>query len=97
MPGYIFNVCTRYKHPMPTKHQLSPHKHHKIVFGQTTQLTHINLYSPPLSTDSVKRIQGLIQALPYYACAVDNKLLAALSALSSQQVTATEATNVAVN
>ncbi len=27
MPGYIYNVCTRYKHPMPAKRQLSPHKH----------------------------------------------------------------------
>jgi hypothetical protein len=32
MPGYIFNVCTRYKHPMPTKHKLSPHKHCEIIF-----------------------------------------------------------------
>jgi hypothetical protein len=27
MPGYICNVHTKYKHPMPTKRQLSPHKH----------------------------------------------------------------------
>jgi hypothetical protein len=26
MPGYIYNVCTKYKHPIPTKHQLSPRK-----------------------------------------------------------------------
>jgi hypothetical protein len=36
MPGYIHNACTRYKHLMPTKHQLSPHKHCEIIFGQTT-------------------------------------------------------------
>jgi hypothetical protein len=57
-------------------------------FGQTTQPTHVNSYSPPLSTEGVKRIQGIIGAL--------NKLLAILSALSSQQATATEATNVAM-
>jgi hypothetical protein len=33
MPGYILNVCTRYKHLMPTKRQLSPHKHCEIIFG----------------------------------------------------------------
>jgi hypothetical protein len=82
---------------MPTKHQLSPHKHRKIIFGQTTQLTHVDPYSPPLSTEGVKRIQGIIGALLYYAHAVDNKLLAILSTLSSQQATATEATNVAMN
>jgi hypothetical protein len=42
MPGYIHNVCTRYKHLMPTKRQLSPHKHCEIIFGQTTQLTHVD-------------------------------------------------------
>jgi hypothetical protein len=97
MPGYIFNIFTRYKHLMPTKHQLSPHKHHKITFGQTTQLTHVDSYSPPLSTEGVKRVQGIIGTLLHYACAVDNKLLASLSTLSSQQATATEATNVAMN
>jgi hypothetical protein len=97
MPGYIFNLCTRYKHPMPTKRQLSPHKHCEIIFGQTTQLTHVNPYSPPLSTEGIKRIQSIIGTLLYYARAVDNKLLATLSTLSSQQATVTEATNVAMN
>jgi hypothetical protein len=81
----------------PTKCQLSPHKHHKIIFGQTTQLTHVNPYSPPLSTEGDKRVQGIIGALLYYPRTVDNKLLATLSTLSSQQATATEATNVAMN
>ncbi len=92
MPGYISNVCTRYKHPMPTKCQLSPHKQCEIIFGQITQLIHVNPYSPPLSSEGVK-----IGALLYYAHAVDNKLLATLSTLSSQQATVTEATNVAMN
>ena len=38
-----------------------------------------------------------IGAILYYARAVDNKLLATLSTLSSQQATATEATNAAMN
>jgi hypothetical protein len=97
MPGYICNVCTRYKHLMPTKRQLSPHKHCEIIFGQTTQLTYVDPYSPPLSTEGVKRIQGIIGALLYYACAVNNKLLATRSTLSSQQATATEVTDVAMN
>jgi hypothetical protein len=54
-------------------------------------------YSPPLFTEGVKRIQGIIGNLLYYACTVDNKLLATLSTLSFQQATATEATNGAMN
>jgi hypothetical protein len=98
MPCYILNVCTRYKHPpMPTKRQLSPHKHCEIIFGQTTQLAHVNPYRPSLSTEGVKRIQGIIGTLLYYARTVNNKLLATLSTLSPQQATATEATDVAMN
>jgi hypothetical protein len=97
MPGYIHIVCTRYRHLIPTKCQLSPQNHCEIIFGQTTQLTHVNPYSPPFSTEGVKRIQGIIGTLLYYACTVDNKLLATLSTLSSQQATATEATDAAMN
>jgi hypothetical protein len=77
---------------MPTKRQLSPHKHCEIIL-----LTHVDPYSPPLSTEGVKRIKGIIGALLYYAHAANNKLLATLSTLSSQQATDTEATNAAMN
>jgi hypothetical protein len=69
----------------------------KIVFGQTTQLTHEEPYSPPLSTEGIKRIQGIIGALLYYPRAVENMLFATLSTLSSQQATATKATNGTIN
>ena len=97
MPGYINNVLVKFNHPMPTKRQLSPHKHREIVYGQSTKIAHTEPYSPPLSNDGVKRIQGIIGALLYYARAVDNKLLATLSTLGSQQATATEATAEAVS
>ena len=45
----------------------------------------------------IKRIQCIIGSLLYYAQAVDNKLLATLSAISSQQEKATENTAKAVN
>jgi hypothetical protein len=97
MPSYIYNICTKYKDPMLTKCQLSPHKHRKIVFGQTIQLTHVEPYSSPLSTEGIKRFLGNISALLYYTHTVDNKLLATLSTLSSQQATTTKATNDAIN
>jgi hypothetical protein len=82
---------------MPTKHQLSPHKHHKIVYGQTTQLTHNKPYSPPLSTEGIKGFQCIIGTLLYYASAVYNKLLATLGTLGSQQATTTKAMAIAIN
>jgi len=41
---------------------------------------------------NIKRIQGIVGSLLYYTQAVDNKLLVALSAISSEQATATVAT-----
>jgi hypothetical protein len=72
-------------HPMPTKCQLSAHKYCKVVFGQTTRLTHVDPYSPHLSAEGIKRIQGIIGTFLYYARAVDNKLIATLSTLSSNR------------
>jgi hypothetical protein len=97
MPGYICNISTKYKHPIPTKLQLSPQKHCEIVYGQTTQLTHDEPYSPPFSTEGVKIIKGIIGTLLYYVRAVNNKLLATISTLSSQQATTTKATAKAIN
>jgi hypothetical protein len=87
MPGCICNVRTKYKHL----------KHHEIVYDQTTQLTHDETYSLSLSTEGIKRIQGIIGTLLCYARAVDKKLLAMLSTLSSQQATPTKGTNNAIN
>ncbi len=63
MPGYINNVVVKFNHPMPTKRQLSPHKHREIVYGQSTQIAHTKPYSPPLSNHGVKEIQGIIGLL----------------------------------
>ena len=39
--------------------------------------------SSPLNAEGVRRVQKIVRALLYYARAVDNKLLVALSAISS--------------
>ena len=49
--------------------------------------------SPALDKDSITRVQAIVGALLYYARAVDNKLLVALSELDQQHATITEATN----
>ena len=48
--------------------------------------------SPPLNEKQIKRIQGILVALPYVGRAVNNKILVALSAIGAQQATATEDT-----
>ena len=46
--------------------------------------------SPKLNESGIKQVQGLISALLYYAWAVDNKLLVALSAIGAHEAAVTK-------
>ena len=97
MDGYIADVIQKYNHPTPRRAQHAPHAHREIVYGAKEQLVPENDTSPRLDETGVKQIQGIIGSLLYYAQAVDNKLLATLSTISSQQAAATVNTEKAVN
>ncbi len=97
MRDYINNLLLKYNHPKPCKPQNSPHKHQEIIYGAKEQFLPDNDTSAPLDDKGIKRIQGINGSLLYYARAVDNKLLAMLSTISSQQAHATENTAIAVN
>ena len=74
-----------------------PHRHREIVYGDKEQLTQEEDTSPALDAAGIKRVQAIVGALLYYARAVDNKLLVALSTTGGQQEAATEKTNEAIN
>jgi len=97
MKGYIDEMLLKYNHPQPRKPQHSPHAHREIIYGAKEQLVPDVDTIPPLDAAGVKCIQGVIGSLLYYARAVDNKLLATLSTISSQQAKATENTAKAVH
>ena len=97
MPGYIDNLLLKFKHPRPTKPRLSPYACIPISYGTKTQLTPEADTSDLLDDKRKLRIQEIVGSLLYYARAVDNKLLVALSAIASRQATATIATEQAVN
>lgn len=97
MKGYIDALLLKYNHPKPSKPQHSPHQHRPIVYGAKEQLLPDDDTSPPLDDAGIKRVQGIVGSLLYYARAVDNKLLVALSAIGSQQAKATQNTLKAVN
>jgi len=92
MPGYIDNMLIKFKHPRPSKPRLSPHACLPIDYGATTQFAPDNDASALLPDDRKRRIQEIVGSLLYYARAVDNKLLVALSAIASRQAQATVAT-----
>jgi hypothetical protein len=96
MPGYIDNFLIKFKHPRPSKPRLSPHACLPIAYGATTQFAPDNDSSALLPADRKRRIQEIVGSLLYYARAVDNKLLVALSAIAARQAQATVATEQAV-
>ena len=97
MKEYINNLLIKYNHPKPRKPQHAPHAHREIVYGAKEQLLPEADTSPPLDDEGIKRIQGIVGSLLYYARAVDNKLLATLSTISTQQAKATKNTEKAVS
>ncbi len=93
MDGYITELRLRYGHPNPTKPQHSPHKHRPIIYGSTTQFETDDVdTSEPLDAKGIKRVQGIVGSILYYARAVDNKLLCTVSTIGSTQASATQNT-----
>jgi len=97
MPGYIKNLLIKFKHPRPTKQHLSPYKCLPISYGAKAQLTPEADSLELLDKHCKRRIQEIVGSLLYYARAVDNKLLVALSAIAARQSYATVATEQAVH
>ena len=64
--NYIQDLFLKLGHPLPTKKQLSPHKHRKIKYGTKEQYTHIKTPSPKLNEKGVLRIQAIMGALLFY-------------------------------
>eukprot|EP00804_Cyclotella_cryptica_P001892 CCRYP_007355-RA/>CCRYP_007355-RA protein AED:0.47 eAED:0.41 QI:0/-1/0/1/-1/0/1/0/271 len=97
MDTYISTLLLKYNHPQPFKPKRTPHKHREIIYGAKEQFLPDKDTIPPLDAADIKRIQGIVGSLLYYARAVDNKLLVALSTISSHQTVANQNTATAVH
>jgi hypothetical protein len=83
MPCYISMLLLKFKHPHPAKPRLSPYKCLPIAFGAKS---HIKPDPDSLELLNASRkcpMQEIVGSLLYYARAVDNKLLVALSAIAA--------------
>ena len=97
MEGYIREVLAKYGHPMPKKRQISPHKHSNIVYGAKQQFTPDKYTSPNLDLAGIWCVQGIVGALLYYACVVDNKLIMDINDIGIHQAATTECTAASIN
>jgi hypothetical protein len=89
MKSYVNNLLLSLNWPMPKKPQLSLFTATPVSYGQKAQYMPDEDTLAPLLPEIIKRIQKTIGSLLYYACAVDNKLLVALNAISARQAKAT--------
>ena len=85
MENYIRDILTKYGHTIPSKPQLSPHSHRGINCGAKTQFAPDDNTSPNLDLDGMRRVQGIMGSLLYYARALNNKILVGLSSIGTQQ------------
>ena len=82
---------------MPCKPQLPPQKCREVKYVSNTQLSPEEDISKPLNDAGIHWFQTIVGALIWTGRAVNNKLLVALSAIGSQQASATKDTNKAIH
>ena len=92
MPGYIDQALQRFQHPAPSRPQHSPHAWISPDYGAATQWAIDADETPLLETSELKTLQQILGTLLYYARAVDNTMLVAISTLASVQAQGTKAT-----
>ncbi len=97
MPGYISSLLLKFKHPHPTKPLLSPYKCLPITYGAKLNITPEPDALELLDASCKHCIQEIVGLLLYYAQAVNNKLLIALSTIAARQAKATVASEQVVN
>jgi hypothetical protein len=97
MPGYTSTLLLIFKHPYPAKPRLSPYKCLPITYGAKSHITPDPDSLELLNASCKRRVQEIVGSLLYYAWAVNNKLLVAISTIAARQTKATVATEEAMD
>ena len=93
MDGYIHDVRFRFGNQDPKNPQHSPLKHREIIYGAKSQQIADKVdNSPPLDVVGIKKVQGDVGSLLYYARAVNNKLLCTINTIGMKQASGTQNT-----
>ena len=97
MNNYISNLLFCEGHKASAKKKLPRYQHHEVVYSTKQQLASKKDTSPHIDEAGIKRVQRIVGSILYYARAVNNKLLVALSTIRYQQAEATANTATAVH
>ena len=91
MKGYVAKLRQRFNHKMPAKLVHSPYKAAPKIYGADAQNTIKDVISPKLTDKGINVVQQVV-GICLYGRAIEDTILPALSAIASEQTTATEAT-----
>ena len=97
MPGCLSTLLLKFKYPQHAKPRLSPYKCLPISYLVKSHITPDPDSLELLNASRKCHVQEIVGSLLYYARAVDNKLLIALSAIAAHQAKATVNTEQAVD
>ena len=97
MPGYVKKLLARFKHENPSKPVDSPYQAPPRIYCKAAQNPIPIDSSPKLDDGGKLRIQQVLGTCLYYARAIDDTILPALSSIASEQATPTERTTKCTN
>ena len=89
MPGYIKKVLQKYVHESPTKPKHSPYIIAPKKYGKEAYNPLPPDESSPVSKEKIKRIQGIVGGILFYARGLDLTFLVGLNSIAMQQTSAT--------
>ena len=90
MPGYVEKALARFKHERPKKSQDQSHQHTIPTYGAKIQYTKKEDDTNGLDKNGKQYVQQVVGTFLFYGRAVDDTMLAALSAIASDQAAPTE-------
>ncbi len=96
MPGYLSKALLRFKHDVPKTKQNSPPPHVAPQYGVKEQYTTEKDTSPLLNKEKAQYVQAVAGTLSYYARAVDNTILSAISTIATEQAKLTKKTKATI-
>ena len=85
MPGYVTASLLSFRHQLKHNKELSPHHHVAPTCGAKVKYAEPEDDAPLLPEERINFIQKVVGVFLYYAIAIDNTVLVALSDIGSEQ------------
>ena len=92
MPGYVTDDQQWLRHQLKNTRKSYPNHHVPPTYGARVQFAELDNNTPLLPEERLKFIQQEVGVFLYYATAIENRVLVALSYIGSEQARTTSKT-----